>query len=306
MGAFDGLRRGQATHGYWGKHTSSIDWCEINYEHTPYVAEFINTITNVPVISAGIYGAIATVRGGVAKRYSLLYLGLSLIGIGSFGFHASLRWEWQLLDELPMIYVVSFATYLVWDTRPTFDFLFGIFGPLLVIAWCLFVTFSYIYLPNPIYHQVAFAFILLSAVTRNAVLLRRIPSTHPSRKLIGKTLLKGSLIFAIGFGIWNLDNIFCSEFRSTRDALYPYAIWLDGHGIWHLMTGYGSLLIFAAAIYLSLAIKTSPDTYAFDGDAWFPIVKAKTPSERSSKDSKIKLDQAKSPIPIDEKQAIAK
>jgi hypothetical protein len=30
-------------------------------------------------------------------------LGLALIGIGSFGFHASLQWEWQLLDELPMV-----------------------------------------------------------------------------------------------------------------------------------------------------------------------------------------------------------
>ena len=26
--------------GYWGRPTATIDWCESNYEVTPYVAEF--------------------------------------------------------------------------------------------------------------------------------------------------------------------------------------------------------------------------------------------------------------------------
>lgn len=51
----------------------------------------------------GLYGAWATVRAGTPKRYAVPYLGLALIGIGSFGFHASLKWSWQLMDELPMV-----------------------------------------------------------------------------------------------------------------------------------------------------------------------------------------------------------
>ena len=84
------------------------------------------------------------------------------------------------------------------------------------------------YLPNPIYHQIAFALILLSAVSRNVILLRRIPSDHPARKRIGRTLLKGSVIFAVGFGIWNMDNIWCHQIRGLRTDLHPWAIWLDG------------------------------------------------------------------------------
>jgi len=87
----------------WGYHTGTIDWCETNYSHSPYIAEFVNTLTNLPTILLGIYGVWHTTQNGIPLRYGLCYLGLSLIGVGSFGFHASLRWEWQLMDELPMV-----------------------------------------------------------------------------------------------------------------------------------------------------------------------------------------------------------
>jgi len=87
----------------WGAHTSTIDWCELNYTHSPYIAEFINTLTNLPVIFMSLYGFYATWKGGAYMRYALCFLGLALVGVGSTGFHASLRWEWQLMDELPMV-----------------------------------------------------------------------------------------------------------------------------------------------------------------------------------------------------------
>lgn len=51
----------------------------------------------------GLYGAWATVAAGAPRRYALVFIGLTLIGTGSFGFHASLKWSWQLMDELPMV-----------------------------------------------------------------------------------------------------------------------------------------------------------------------------------------------------------
>ncbi|KAK1923357.1 ceramidase [Papiliotrema laurentii] len=238
MGAFDGLRVGQVDHGFWGNHTSSIDWCETNYAVLPYVAEFVNTLSNLPSILLGLYGAIATVQGGVRSRYALCYLGLSFIGIGSTGFHASLKWEWQLLDELPMIYVVSYAAYLVLDTLPSFKPRFGIWGPLVLVSWDVFVTLSYLYLPNPIYHQVAFAAILLTSVARNFVLLRRLPAAHPARKAITKTIALGIVVFAAAFGIWNVDNICCDRLRSARELLGPWGFLLEGEsrGVYSTLT----------------------------------------------------------------------
>jgi hypothetical protein len=90
----------------WGHHTGTIDWCETNYSHSRYIAEFVNSLTNFPSIFLGLYGLYHTQTHGIPLRYGLCFLGLSLIGIGSFGFHASLRWEWQLMDELPMVRII--------------------------------------------------------------------------------------------------------------------------------------------------------------------------------------------------------
>lgn len=43
---------------------------------------------------------------------------------------------------LRQIYVVSYAAYLVIDTLPGFKPRFGIWGPLVLIAWNVFVTVS--------------------------------------------------------------------------------------------------------------------------------------------------------------------
>jgi hypothetical protein len=104
------------------------------------------------------------------------------------------------------------------------------------------------YLPNPIYHQIAFAAILISSVGRLLYLTHCLPASSSKHKLIN-TFLKGIAIFAGGFGIWNIDNIFCDQLRTIRDFLGPVlGMVVQGHGFWHLMTGYGSYLIFTAAI----------------------------------------------------------
>ena len=89
--------------------------CELNYTHSRYIAEFINTLSNIPTIALGLYGAWTSYTAGLQKRFAWSYLGLSLIGLGSTGFHASLRWDWQLMDELPM---VRTSSPLIGQVRP--------------------------------------------------------------------------------------------------------------------------------------------------------------------------------------------
>ena len=42
--------------------------------------------------------------------------GFALVGMGSFIFHATLLFEAQLMDELPMIYVASYCCAMLFDT----------------------------------------------------------------------------------------------------------------------------------------------------------------------------------------------
>lgn len=50
----------------------------------------------------------------------------------------------------------------------------------------------------------------------------------------------GLSVFCGGYGIWNLDNKFCSTITGWRQQmLLPWAVVLEGHAWWHLMTGLG-------------------------------------------------------------------
>ena len=48
--------------------------------------------------------------------------GLALVAIGSIAFHATLTFEAQMADELPMIYTSSWGVFVVCDTLKGFEF----------------------------------------------------------------------------------------------------------------------------------------------------------------------------------------
>lgn len=115
--------------------------------------------------------------------------------------------------------------------------------------------FSYVY-RNPVYHQVVFACLVIGTALRVIYLLRwsdsreRVPEQQ--RKEIGQLLGSGAGLFAFGFLIWNLDNIFCSTITAWKVRVgWPTAFLLEGwssnsvkniadvftgHAWWHIFT----------------------------------------------------------------------
>ena len=102
-------------HGFWGRPTSSIDWCEDNYAFTPYIAEFWNTLSNFAFVVLAMYGLRNSIRQGFGTCFNLQYLSIMVIGVGSALFHGTLRHlyvPWistltrseQQCDETPMIW----------------------------------------------------------------------------------------------------------------------------------------------------------------------------------------------------------
>jgi dihydroceramidase len=95
--------------GFWQRALSAapstVDWCEPNYVHTALVAESWNSVSSLPLLALGLYGAWNARRQRLATRFVLAFLCLALIGLGSTAFHATLLRPAQATDELPMIYV---------------------------------------------------------------------------------------------------------------------------------------------------------------------------------------------------------
>jgi dihydroceramidase len=88
--------------------------------------------------------------------------------------------------------------------------------------------------PNPVYHQVVFAILVLLTSYRLTYLIRWSPMyrsrTPPAVKDECLRLFwSGGLLFIFAFVIWNLDNVFCDTLTVWKHALgWPAAVFLEG------------------------------------------------------------------------------
>ncbi|KAF8603721.1 alkaline phytoceramidase [Ceratobasidium sp. AG-I] len=265
-------RIGQKTSGFWGEHTATIDWCEDNYTHTRYIAEWYNTISNLPFIALGIYGAyraLTEIPGPMRRwRFAAPNIGIACVGLGSFIFHATLKWYAQvLLDEMPMIYVSSMVLYLVL-APPTGSGSLALKAGVTAIPTT--VTIVYLNWPHPVIHQVCFGAIMLTIAYRLVIILRD-PGHSPDAKSDAKYyIFTGVLLFIFAFGIWNVDNMFCDFWTHIRTKLWGdvaspsfktpsllaavVGAVTQGHAWWHILTGLACARIAAGASYLILAL----------------------------------------------------
>lgn len=81
----------EARDGIWGTQTATLDWCEQNYDITPYIAEFFNTTTNLIFMYLGVLGIRDCLRYEAGKVYLVAFTGYIIVGLGSMAFHASLK-----------------------------------------------------------------------------------------------------------------------------------------------------------------------------------------------------------------------
>ena len=83
------------------------------------------------------------------------------------------------------------------------------------------------------YHQAVFATLIIGSALRVRDLLRKpeIQACIPpkQRSDIATSFAAGSVLFAFGFLIWNLDNIYCDTLTSWKVAVgWPLAFLLEG------------------------------------------------------------------------------
>jgi len=223
--------------GYWSPRTSTIDWCEHNYEVSWYVAEFNNTVSNLAMILPALYGALMSYRRSLETRFVVLHLLFLVVGLGSTVFHMTLKHSMQLLDEVPMIWGSCYMLYCMHMIQEKPGAVNKTVATFLTI-YCVAFVAVYLIVPNPLIFQTLYGLVVGVMVVQAVVQVR----LQYSAQVL--SLYTASVLFYLaGFILWNLDNHQCPTLVSMRAHLPPLLQpLLQFHAWWHILAGYATYL----------------------------------------------------------------
>ena len=93
-----------SSHGYWGPPQTNTQWCESDYKHSQYIAEFHNTWSTLPMVFVGINHIYQS-----SGDYTMMLAGamMTMVGIGSTIFHSTQYKIGQMMDEFFMLVLVT-------------------------------------------------------------------------------------------------------------------------------------------------------------------------------------------------------
>ena len=200
---------------------------------------------------------------------------------------------WQLVDELNMIYTTCLMVWaaLSYSRGAAVQIGLGVF----LALFCIFITLYYHYLQDPTFHQNVYAALTVFIVFRSIYTMETVlrPSLRKSTEAdrlrkqrsnqlvptkqqqshdndrdlqiltdMWKLILFGITMFLSGFGIWALDNKYCTDLRRWRREIgLPWGIVLEGHGWWHLMTSIGAYCYIVWGIWLRRVLNGQQEEY---------------------------------------------
>jgi len=222
--------------GVWGPPTSTVDWCEANYAVSRFVCEFFNTLSSLAMVIAGVSGALAHRR--VFDRWMLAGFGcLGVVGLGSVAFHGTLKFEFQLLDELPMLYLVTMMVYLLLEPGPTNRL--GRWLPVALLSYAFLATISDAFTRGRFQFfafQITFGALELFCLLRIGLLSWEGPN-RPVRPLfkVGLALYLSGILF------WFVDLRFCAWLNVQLPEVGLVNPQL--HAWWHLFVSGGFYLL---------------------------------------------------------------
>ncbi|KAF2827145.1 alkaline phytoceramidase [Ophiobolus disseminans] len=227
-----------ALQGAWSPPSSTANFCEEDYAVTRYLAEFINSLTNLIYVYFALRYMYQPKKATLlAPRVDFMSVSLLILGISSFLFHASLRQTLQFADELSMLGLAWSLLQGTLTVRNSFVRTRNInFG--LAIVFPLFSAF-YVWTGKIIYHATAFAIAISVIVLRGHYLFHWLEPPFPTAKRVD-WLYRGinALIYLlVGYFLWNIDLEYCAELRQLREQVgMPWSWCLELHGWWHILT----------------------------------------------------------------------
>ncbi|WNG27268.1 ceramidase [Cystobacter fuscus] len=218
--------------GFWGPNTATVDWCETNYEHFHYVSELFNSVSSLAMVLAGALGILLH-RRVLERRFILAFALVGVVGLGSIAFHATLLFQSQMMDELPMLYLASVMVYTLVENRP--ERRFGRWFPLALLGYALLTTYLSAFTRGRVqFYLFQASFIVLEGFSLIGVyLIHRRGQDARARRLFRM----GMSAYAIAVTVWLGDIRFCSTLNQTLPAMgLPNP---QFHAWWHVLVSIG-------------------------------------------------------------------
>lgn len=231
--------------GFWDPITSTIDWCEKNYQVTYYIAEFWNTVSNLTFIIPPLLAYVELKNMDIPFLYLAPLLYLSFVGLGSFFFHMTLKYEMQLWDEMFMIWEGLLMCYILMQIiYPEKAKLISTKATLVISGFIL--EASYIFIKEPLFFQLGFAAIHYTVLAVGYLVTQQC-------KCEPILFWTSVILNHFAFFLWNIDNVFCKKLEAMRCQINPLFIPITQlHAVWHVIAGYATLLMIFFAIHAHL------------------------------------------------------
>jgi len=238
---------------FWGPVDAMHQFCEAKYVATPYVAEFWNAFSNIPLfICPGIF-CLYRGRNQFDFRLMFLWANMVIVGIGSFMFHASMRFKWEMFDEVPMLMFILSGLLTKDDTHACMSGRWKI----VVHSVCLILATGgmYMYLAMGVYEIFLHTFTILVLIDAAVLFVcTREPDKRGSH--VARSLLYAYAVTMVsGKVIWEAEVQFCPPGSGGSLSLL--------HVLWHFFAGLASYFGGLADVhirYAALGVGTAVDT----------------------------------------------
>ncbi|KAJ2516704.1 hypothetical protein H4217_004416 [Coemansia sp. RSA 1939] len=224
----------EAGTGFWGDVTASMDWCEENYEWTPYIAEFFNSWSSIAMVILGEACARMNPTGNPA--FTLLGRSITVVGIGSWLFHATLKYSMQMTDELPMLWSMSIACYICVTTQYSVN---KQFIRNVLTLWTLFVTLLTAGFSGKVqFFMFQSSFNFLSLVVAFMCWRGKRELEYANMSHVGDLFSSGIKLYLAAGAVWLTDTNLC-QYINGRDSTSILPFNLQLHAWWHVLASLG-------------------------------------------------------------------